>query len=173
MTESTPSGPVLVGVVDGQRPEVVRTAAGLAAGLGAPLLLLTVIGDPYLVGEYVDPMTGGIPVGLVPRSGGDDGPTEPPGLRAEIESALAGTAVDWTLRTVQGEPALVLTDVAEEVDARMIVVGTREAGMLAGIAEFLSGSVAVHLAHRQHRPVLVVPRADGGTRRRVPWATGE
>ncbi|NQX05416.1 universal stress protein [Rathayibacter sp. VKM Ac-2856] len=174
MTESTPSGPVLVGVVDGQRPEVVRTAAGLAAGLGAPLLLLTVVGDPYLVGEYVDPMTGGIPVGLVPRSGGgDDGPTEPPGLRAEIESALSGTAVDWTLRTVQGEPALVLTDVAEEVDARMIVVGTREAGMLAGIAEFLSGSVAVHLAHRQHRPVLVVPRADGGTRRRVPWATGE
>ena len=174
MTAPTPTGPVLVGIVDGQRPEVLRTAARVAADAGAALLLVSVSADPYLVGEYVDPMTGGIPVGLVPRSGGgDDGPTEPPGLRAEIESALAGTAVDWTLRTVQGEPALVLTDVAEEVDARMIVVGTREAGMLAGIAEFLSGSVAVHLAHRQHRPVLVVPRADGGTRRRVPWATGE
>ncbi|NQX15710.1 universal stress protein [Rathayibacter sp. VKM Ac-2857] len=174
MTESTPSGPVLVGVVDGQRPEVVRTAAQLASGLGAPLLLLTVVADPYLVGEYVDPMTGGIPVGLVPRSGGADaGPTEPPGLRESLTELLAGTGVDWTLRTAQGEPALALTDLAEQVDARMIVVGTRDPGVLAGIAEFLSGSVAVHLAHRQQRPVLVVPRADGGTRRRVPWDTGE
>ena len=174
MTESTPSGPVLVGVVDGQRPEVVRTAAQLASGLGAPLLLLTVVADPYLVGEYVDPMTGGIPVGLVPRSGSTgSGPVEPPGLREALGEALAGTDVEWTLRTVEGEPALALTDVAEEVDARMIVVGTRDPGVLAGIAEFLSGSVAVHLAHRQRRPVLVVPRADEGTRRRVPWDTGE
>ncbi|QHC60160.1 universal stress protein [Rathayibacter sp. VKM Ac-2760] len=173
MTASIPSGPVLVGVVDGQRPEVVRTAAQLASGLGVPLLLLTVAADPYLVGDYVDPMTGGIPVGLVPRRADGSGPAEPEGLRASLEELLAGSGVEWTLRSTQGEPALALTDVAEEVDARMIVVGTRDSGVLASIAEFLSGSVAVHLAHRQHRPVLVVPLADAGTRHRVPWDTGE
>ncbi|MWV47764.1 universal stress protein [Rathayibacter sp. VKM Ac-2803] len=169
MTDPLPSGPVLVGVVDGQRPEVVRTAARFAAGLGAPLLLLSVEPDPYLVGEYVDPMTGGIPIGLVPRDGG--GPAASPSLRAQIEAALADLDVPWTLRVAEGEPALALSAVAEETDARMIVVGTRDSGVLASIAEFLSGSVAVHLAHRQHRPVMVVPLRDSS--RRAPWDLAE
>ncbi|PPI59490.1 hypothetical protein C5D38_05520, partial [Rathayibacter sp. TRS19] len=65
MTAPTPTGPVLVGIVDGQRPEVLRTAARVAADAGAALLLVSVSADPYLVGEYVDPMTGGIPLGFV------------------------------------------------------------------------------------------------------------
>lgn len=174
MTSTAPSGPVLVGVVDGQRPEVVRTAARFASDLGAPLLLLSVAPDPYLVGEYVDPMTGGIPVGLIPGDGaGAKEPTVPPSLRQSVEEALADSGVAWTLRAAEGEPALALTDVAEETDARMIVVGTRDSGVLASIAEFLSGSVAVHLAHRQHRPVLVVPLAERDASRRAPWDLAE
>lgn len=173
MTASTPSGPVLVGVVEGQRPEVLRTAAGIAAGLGAPLLLLSVAPDPYLVGEYVDPMTGAIPL-VVPRKGeAGEGPPVPPGLRQSVEETLAGSDVEWTLRMAEGEPALALSDVAEKTDARMIVVGTRDPGVLATIAEFLSGSIAVHLAHRQHRPVLVVPRAGSDLSRPVPWDLAE
>ncbi|WKK73447.1 hypothetical protein Q0F99_06015 [Rathayibacter oskolensis] len=86
MTDPLPSGPVLVGVVDGQRPEVVRTAARFAAGLGAPLLLLSVAPDPYLVGEYVDPMTGGIPIGLVPREGGGRSSPRPSARRSRRRS---------------------------------------------------------------------------------------
>ncbi|SMH51125.1 Nucleotide-binding universal stress protein, UspA family [Rathayibacter oskolensis] len=171
MTDPIPSGPVLVGVVDGQRPEVVRTAARFASGLGAPLLLLTVVPDPYLVGDYIDPVTGGIPIGLVQRGGGAEGPAVPPSLRQAMEEALADSDVQWTLRAAEGEPALALTDVAEKSDARMIVVGTRDSGVLASIAEFLSGSVAVHLAHRQRRPVMVVPLRD--TSRRAPWDLAE
>lgn len=175
-TGSTPdlAGPVLVGVADVRRPEVLRTAARVAADSGAPLLLVSVSADPYLVGEYVDPMTGGIPLGFVGASP-DRGkePTLPPGLREAVEQELAGTDVQWTLRAVRGEPALALADVAEEVDARMIVVGTRDAGVLASIAEFLGGSVAAHLAHRQHRPVLVVPRADRDPERPAPWDLSE
>ena len=174
MTSTAPTGPVLVGVVDGQRPDVVRTAARFAADLGAPLLLLTVAPDPYLVGEYVDPMTGAIPLNLAAGEGGRaPAPTVPPSLRDAVETALAGSEVEWSLRVAEGEPALALTDVAEETDARMIVVGTRDPGVLASIAEFLSGSVAVHLAHRQHRPVLVVPLAERDASRRAPWDLAE
>ena len=57
----------------------------------------------------------------------------------------------------------------EELDARYIVVGTREAGLRGSVREFFNGSVAVHLAHRQHRPVIVVPLApiEGGEK--LPW----
>ncbi|MBF4461244.1 MULTISPECIES: universal stress protein [unclassified Rathayibacter] len=169
MTAPLASGPVLVGVIEGQRPEVLRTAEGIAAGLGASLLLVTVAADPYLVGDYIDPMTGGIPLGLVPQRAAETPPEVDQRLRDEIEAQLASSTVPWTLRTVEGEPALALADAAEKSDARMIVVGTRDAGVLASIAEFLSGSVAAHLAHRQHRPVLVVPRADRDPARPAPW----
>ncbi|PPG51953.1 universal stress protein [Rathayibacter sp. AY1E9] len=174
MTAPTPTGPVLVGIVDGQRPEVLRTAARVAADAGAALLLVSVSADPYLVGEYVDPMTGGIPLGFVGAAADrGEGPSLPPGLRETVEHELDGSTVQWSLRAARGEPALTLAEVAEEVDARMIVVGTRDAGVLASIAEFLSGSVAAHLAHRQHRPVLVVPRADRDPSRPAPWDLAE
>ncbi|WP_181107479.1 universal stress protein [Rathayibacter rathayi] len=171
---AAPTGPVLVGVVDGQRPEVLRTAERVAADAGAALLLLSVSADPYLVGEYVDPMTGGIPIGFVGAAvDRGDAPALPPGLRETVERQLDGSPVAWSLRAARGEPALALAEVADEVDARMIVVGTRDAGVLASIAEFLSGSVAAHLAHRQRRPVLVVPRADRDTSRPAPWDLAE
>ncbi|NQX13891.1 universal stress protein [Microbacteriaceae bacterium VKM Ac-2855] len=166
-------GAVVVGVVDGQSPTVLSTAAATAGELGRPLLVVHVAPDPYLLGEYVDPGTGSIPISSgmllteeIARGGVPEFPTE---LLATVESALAGSALDWAVRSVSGETALALSDVAESVDARMIVVGTRENGVLASIAEFLSGSVAVHLAHRQHRPVLVVPLPDRVHNRPAPW----
>jgi len=46
---------------------------------------------------------------------------------------------------------------AEQVDARLLVVGTRKRGFGESIREFFTGSVAARLAHRQTRPILVVP----------------
>lgn len=171
MPASATRQPVVVGVVDQQPPRVLEAARGLAADLGVPLVVVYVAPDPYLLGEYVDPMTGGIPIALVPSAEeAAKGPVAPPSLRQAVETALGDS--DWTLRVVTGEPALALADVAEQVDARMIVVGTRDAGVLASIAEFLSGSVAVHLAHRQRRPVVVVPLPDRPGRR-APWDLAE
>ena len=48
---------------------------------------------------------------------------------------------------------------AESIDpdaGDVIVVRTRDATFRGTLREFVSGSVAVNLAHRQHRPVLVV-----------------
>lgn len=166
-------GAVVVGVVDGQSSAVLATALRTATDLGVPLLIVHVAADPYLLGEYVDPGTGGIAIGsaglLATEFEAAAHPVFPVELRAVVESALVGSTTPHGFRVLSGEPALALSDVAEQVDARMIVVGTREAGVLAGIAEFLSGSVAVHLAHRQHRPVLVVPQPERNPSRTAPW----
>jgi hypothetical protein len=39
--------------------------------------------------------------------------------------------------------------------------------------EFFGGSVAVHLAHRQHRPVVVIPLAPVAFRDELPWESTE
>ena len=44
-----------------------------------------------------------------------------------------------------------------------------EAGLRASMREFFRSSVAVHLAHRQHRPVLVVPLSPVDDGRALPW----
>ena len=72
---------------------------------------------------------------------------------------LNGRGIRYSLEQRVGDPAWALARLADEVDARYIVVGTREAGIRGSIREFFNGSVAVHLAHRQHRPVIVVPLA--------------
>jgi nucleotide-binding universal stress UspA family protein len=76
----------------------------------------------------------------------------------------------WDVELLFGDPATELGRLGERLDAVMIVVGTREAGVgRAALGEFFGGSVAVHLAHRQHRPVLVVPVHPVITPEELPW----
>jgi nucleotide-binding universal stress UspA family protein len=80
-------------------------------------------------------------------------------LRAELEGGWidacrdAGITADTVLR--DGHPVQVLLDVANEVDADIIVVGARGGG---GFPQQLLGSTSTQLAQHSHRPVLVVPR---------------
>lgn len=62
---------------------------------------------------------------------------------------------------LDGPPARVLLELADEIDASFIVVGSRGAGQ----AEvFALGDTSTKLAHQSARPVLIVPapRTDSG-----------
>ena len=65
--------------------------------------------------------------------------------------------MDWTLRTLAGDPARALARLAAETNAPMIIVGTSERGLSHRLSEALNGSVGAWLSHHQSRPVLVVP----------------
>jgi nucleotide-binding universal stress UspA family protein len=93
-----------------------------------------------------------------------------PGTHREIREQLEG---DWTetarqsgarVRTEMrdGNPVRVLLAIADEIDADVIVVGSRGFG---GFPELLLGSTSTQLAQHSHRPVLIVPRVDDGVMR--------
>ena len=147
------TGAVIVGVVPGEPPRVAREAARYAKAFGAPLLVVTV--DVTRFVAYEDPD------GFVQTASADLNAAgrehEVAQITDETTQALDGCGVDWTLRQLVGDPALAIKKLADEVKARLIVVGTRKRGLGESIREFFTGSVAVRLAHRQTRPVLVVP----------------
>ena len=80
-------------------------------------------------------------------------------------------AVEITFRELAGDCAHALGKLAETLRAEVIVVGSRRRGVRSSIQEYLGGSVAVHLAHRQHRCVVVVPVSPlpAGD---LPWEEG-
>ena len=51
-------------------------------------------------------------------------------------------------------PVRSLLDIAEEIDARVIVLGSRGRSPMAAV---LLGSVSAGVVHHAHRPVLVIP----------------
>ena len=141
-----------------QHPEVLRTATQLAARLSAPMLCAYVDEASYLV-EW-DPARSAHRLSLHPEKDDEDVRAVTMGIRAVIEDAV-GTArdpaVNWTLRTLAGDPARALARLAAETNAPMIIVGTSERGLSHRISEALNGSVGAWLSHHQSRPVLVVP----------------
>jgi nucleotide-binding universal stress UspA family protein len=141
----------------------LELAADVAAVLGGSLSVLEVV-------EYVPPF----PLGesTAARSG-CEGPALAL-LEAEVRGVRSrGVGVQVIVRS--GDPAPTLLEVADDVDADLVVVGTRGRG---GPDELLLGSVARTVADRARRPTLVVPararsahlrrRAGGGHECRSP-----
>jgi nucleotide-binding universal stress UspA family protein len=79
-------------------------------------------------------------------------------IETKVEKLRAdGMDATWVLRSTRlGGPAHEIADVAAEVEADVIIVGTRGRSPVSG---FLLGSVPIRLLHVAHRPVLVVPPA--------------
>lgn len=78
---------------------------------------------------------------------------------------LRSVGVDATFKLISGMPshaAQMLADVARDVDADAIVVGTRGHGPLAGV---VVGSVTQQLLHVSPCPVLAVPPAKQAAKR--------
>lgn len=117
-------------------------ATALAAAPGTKLLLVH-------VREILGGRAGGYPV----RADDDD-------LVAKLEQRvdqLRNGGLDASLRVVTSLDANAghaIADVAMEVGANLIVVGTRGRGVVAGL---LLGSVAQRLLHVARCPVLAVP----------------
>lgn len=95
------------------------------------------------------------------RASGETVRAGEPELDARIHEqakALEADGFDVEVRIEIGRagPAKLIAKAAAEVEADLIVVGTRGHGPLTGA---LIGSVAQHLLHEAHCPVLAVPPA--------------
>src|SRR5689334_11502244 len=160
-------GGILAAVVPGQPVAVVEQAARLPDDLALPLVYANVDPDRYVVSSYVDGTVHALPYDPdLPEAEEKPFDTD---LEAHIRSVLDGRGIPYSLQQLAGDPAWSLARLADDLDARYIVVGTREAGLRGSVREFFNGSVAVHLAHRQHRPVIVVPLNPIEGAQRFPW----
>lgn len=146
-------GAVIVAAVPGQSARVLREGAHFARLMHAPLLIVHVDTTRFVTYEDPDGYVHSAPIDIDVAPGA----AELEVVRREAHDALDPKGATWELMQLVGDPAIALKNLAERIDARLLVVGTRDRGIGESIREFFTGSVAARLAHRQHRPILVVP----------------
>ncbi|WP_375386619.1 universal stress protein [uncultured Microbacterium sp.] len=159
--EQTPApdpahGAVIVGVIPDQPTRVLKEAARYARLLGAPLLVVYVDVTRFVTYEDPDGYVHATPIDVTLAVG--EG--EFSDVKAAAAAVLDGHGIDWSARQLIGDPALAIKHLADEIDAKLLVVGTRRRGLGESIREFFTGAVAARLAHRQPRPILVVPLGE-------------
>lgn len=147
---------VIVGMQPHQPRHVIDEAARFARLLRVPLVVAHVDVTRFVTYEDPDGYVHSAPIDI----NFDAGTAEFEVVQEEAAAALEGTGITWTARQLVGDPALAIKQLANKLDAQLIVVGTRKRGIGESIREFFTGSVAARLAHRQHRSVLVVPLED-------------
>ncbi len=157
---------LIVGVTPGQSEAVIGQATKLACKLGARVICAFVDTGQVAMFEGADGTLMSMPID--PDIVEEPSPF-PESLQTMLAEKCAARQVPVEFRRPVGEPAIALSELAEDEQAYVIVVGTRRPGLRAGIAEFLGGSVAAHLSHRQHRPVLIVPQTPTGEDGTLPW----
>lgn len=133
---------MLIGV-DGtpESDRALERAAELARALGASATVASVA--PYYHGY-------GRGVGVVDPA---DSPERHREYVEEARARLAQMSVDADVVERIGEPARTLAEIADDVGADLIVVGTHEYG---GIGRLLHGSVSEAVSHKAHVDVLIV-----------------
>lgn len=149
-------GAVIVGVIPDQSTRVLAEGARYAKLLGAPLLVVHVDVTRFVTYEDPDGYVHSAPIDINIAAGEGDLDR----VKSVAASFLAGHDVRWSVQQLVGDPAMAIKHLAEQVDAKLLVVGTRKRGLGESIREFFTGSVAARLAHRQPRPILVVPLGE-------------
>ena len=130
---------ILVGYDESEASlHALKRAASLADALEARLIVANVASPTDRSDHLVDPAPA--PSDFAPELAPARAYLEDRGVRAEYVTA-------------EGEPARMIASVADELDADLVVVGTREAGFVERIAR---PSVSRGLARTSHRDVLIV-----------------
>lgn len=155
-TNESLRGAVIAGVIPDQSPRVLKEAARYAKLLQAPLVVVHVDVTRFVTYEDPDGYVHSAPIDMNIAAG--EG--ELTKVQDAAASVLADSGLDWTVRQLVGDPAMAIKHLADEIDARLLVVGTRKRGFGESVREFFTGSVGARLAHRQHRPLLVVPLGE-------------
>jgi nucleotide-binding universal stress UspA family protein len=167
MAENQGARRILVGVTYGQSDVVLRHAARFARIFDAALVCAHVDPGRYVVEELPDGSVASLPLDPdLPELKDTDFDQ---GLVAQVRAAVADDSVDLSFRELAGDVGYALTRLADILDVEMIIVGSRRGGVRAGLKQFLTGSVAAHLAHRQPRPVVVIPVAPVAEGKPLPW----
>ncbi len=155
-SEAVPLHAVIVGAIPDQSPRVLKEAARYAKLLGSALIVAHVDVTRFITYEDPDGYVHTAPIDIDISAGDAQLKLVTDAAEAVLgEPAFAG--VEWSVQQLVGDPALALKHLAEKSQARLIVVGTRRRGFGESVREFFTGSVAARLAHRQSRPILVVP----------------
>jgi nucleotide-binding universal stress UspA family protein len=167
MAENQAARRILVGVTYGQPGVVLRHAARFARTFNAALVCAHVDPGRYVVEELPDGSVASLPLDPdLPELKDTDFDQ---GLVAQVRAAVADESLELSFRELAGDVAYALTRLADILDVEMIIVGSRRGGVRAGLRQFLTGSVAAHLAHRQPRPVVVIPVAPVAEGKPLPW----
>lgn len=169
MTPNTDERAIVVGVRSANHEQVVDVAASLAVDLRVGLVCVWV--DPVQVSLGVREDGTEISAYIDPDVDIEAPPEFPPDLLAQMRAVAERRGIAPRMRAVAGPADRAIAALADRVDAPMIVVGSREAGVGRAVREFFNGSVAARLTHRQHRPVLVVPLHPTGFDQPLPWQT--
>ncbi|MFF5794705.1 universal stress protein [Paeniglutamicibacter sp. NPDC012692] len=148
-------GPLIVGVIPGQHPEVVAQASLLAEQLERTIIFVYVEPLSHSRSWNLTVMMNDLPV--PPLEIEEDMSTNAFKIFTTLGALMGSSSATWILRIVGGEPWTALIRLASENHGSMFVVGTRKLNSGAHTSESLNGAVAAHLTDHQRLPVLVVP----------------
>jgi nucleotide-binding universal stress UspA family protein len=166
MAELSSQPVVVAGVLPEQPLWVLQVAGEYARAFGASLVCVAVRSSQHPMQGFAD---GSLIAAPIEPTMSLDGPAFSAEWLGEVSGLLDPLGVPWSVREAVGEPSTELVEVADEVNALMIVVGTRHQRLRGTLHHFLAGSVALRLAHRQYRPVIVVPVEPSVAGERLPW----
>ncbi|HET9051710.1 MAG TPA: universal stress protein [Candidatus Dormibacteraeota bacterium] len=145
-------GPVVLATDGSADAEVAMRAAGdVAMGAGVSLHVVSAWSTPVLMVPYG---------GFVAPDMGELYEREDRALVGEVADRLARSGVGNPVRhPVAGRPADAVLGCADDVDAGLIVMGSRGMG---AVRRLVLGSVAEEVVCRAHRPVLVTRGGPNG-----------
>lgn len=158
---------IVVGVTRKQPETALRQAARFAHQFDAVLVCANVDPGSYVMSEHPDGSVESRPID--PDQADWNTVVFDRELAARIRALAGEEHVEVIFRALAGEVGHALGRLAEVLDAQMIVVGSRRGGFKTGVHDFLGGSVAVHLVHRQPRPVVVIPLSPVPADSQLPW----